>query len=202
MLTLVGCGLHPYPPPPLPPPGAGQRRRQASGDGEDEEEGRRGEAEMCNFSEEAFILFRLSAFERSGLTVRAMCVFAEVGGSGGLGVPLSPSPRVQRQPLPASACLWLSLLQTSSRLRSCVQHMEKYLRLIYANTLSETQRLGETMSTHLKKRQAWIRPFFAEQLATKQNAVLLCTMEYIVFVFCPYLILHFFFVIVYYQVIA
>lgn len=40
MLTLVGCGLHPYPPPPLAPPGARRRRRQASGDGEDEEEGK------------------------------------------------------------------------------------------------------------------------------------------------------------------
>lgn len=35
VLTLAGCGLHPYPPL-LSLPGARQRRRQASGDGENE----------------------------------------------------------------------------------------------------------------------------------------------------------------------
>lgn len=63
VLTLVGCGLHPYPPL-FSLPGARQRRRQASGDGEDEEEGegkrggRSGEAEILRsvISEEAFIL--------------------------------------------------------------------------------------------------------------------------------------------------
>lgn len=112
MLTLVGCGLHPYPPPPLPPPGAGQRRRQASGDGEDEEEGKRGEAEMCNFSEEAFILFRLSAFERSGLTVRAVCVFVEVGGAGCASLSLTAGPAANpftRLRVFGSPCLRLPL---------------------------------------------------------------------------------------------
>lgn len=37
VLTLAGCGLHPYPPL-LSLPGARQRRRQASGDGENEGE--------------------------------------------------------------------------------------------------------------------------------------------------------------------
>lgn len=37
VLTLAGCGLHPYPPL-FSFPGARQRRRQASGDGEDERE--------------------------------------------------------------------------------------------------------------------------------------------------------------------
>lgn len=37
VLTLAGCGLHPYPPL-FFLPGAKQRRRQASGDGEDEGE--------------------------------------------------------------------------------------------------------------------------------------------------------------------
>lgn len=40
VLTLAGCGLHPYPPL-LSLPGATQRRRQASGDGENE--GKEGE---------------------------------------------------------------------------------------------------------------------------------------------------------------
>ena len=39
VLTLSGCGLHPYPPL-FSLPGARQRRRQASGDGENE--GKRG----------------------------------------------------------------------------------------------------------------------------------------------------------------
>lgn len=41
VLTLAGCGLHPYPPL-LSLPGARQGRRQASGDGENEGERERG----------------------------------------------------------------------------------------------------------------------------------------------------------------
>lgn len=59
VLTLAGCGLHPYPPL-LSIPGASQRRRQASRDGENEGAlERRGEidSKKCHFKKGLYSLF-------------------------------------------------------------------------------------------------------------------------------------------------
>lgn len=62
VLTLAGCGLHPYPPL-LSLPGARQRRRQASGDGENEgererqSEGESRDCKKCHFRKGLYSLF-------------------------------------------------------------------------------------------------------------------------------------------------